>query len=292
MKIGAIDVDLLCDGTFRLDGGAMFGVVPKPLWEKKTAPDAANRILLGLHPLLVRTAGRVIVVDTGIGRKEKGKFAEIFAVGGETDVVTSLAGFGLRPEDVDTVVCTHLHFDHAGGGTRLDEEGRAVPTFPKARHVLQRIELFDATHATARSRASYFPDNWEPIAAAGLLDLVEGESEIAPGVRTVLMKGHIRATQGIAVESQGEGAFYPADMIPTSAHVPPPWVMGYDLYPLDTLAFKERLLPRLAGEGWVLFFEHDPVVGAARLHREGRDFAVEPVLEAPARAFASSAEVR
>lgn len=294
MKVGAFDVDLLCDGTFRLDGGAMFGVVPKPLWEKKTAPDASNRILLGLHPLLVRTKDRVILVDTGIGRKETGKFAEIFAVGGETDVVASLARFGLAPEDVDTVVCTHLHFDHAGGGTRRSASGSVVPTFPRARHLLQRVELHDATHATARSRASYFPENWEPLAAAGLLDLVDGEFEVAPGVRTVLMKGHIRATQGVLVTSEDAGAIYTADTIPTSAHVPAPWVMGYDLYPLDTLAFKERILPRIVDEEWTLFFEHDPVVGAARLHRDGQGFAVEPVLEAPAAAFrrASSLEAR
>lgn len=295
MKVGAIEVDLLCDGTFRLDGGAMFGVVPKPLWEKKAPPDSSNRILLGLHPLLVRTGDRVILVDTGIGRKEKGKFPEIFAVGGETDVVASLASFGLLPEDVDTVVCTHLHFDHAGGGTRLDEIGRAVPTFPKARHLLQRVELHDATHPTARSRASYFPDNWEPLREAGLLDLVEGEFDVAPGVRTVLMKGHIRATQGVLVESEGARAFYPADMIPTSVHVPAPWVMGYDLYPLDTLAFKEKLLPRAIEEEWVLFFEHDPLVGAARLHRDGREIAVEKLLDAPAarlRASLPSAESR
>jgi glyoxylase-like metal-dependent hydrolase (beta-lactamase superfamily II) len=285
MKIGAIDVDLLCDGTFRLDGGAMFGVVPKPLWEKKSVPDASNRILLGLHPLLVRTNGRVIVVDTGIGRKETGRFPEIFAVGGETDVVSSLAQHGLGANDVDTVVCTHLHFDHAGGGTRKDEDGRIVPTFPRARHLVQRTELTDAEQPSARSRASYFPDNWAPIRDAGLLDVVEGEIEVAPGVRTLLMKGHIRALQGVVVESEGTRAVYLADTIPTAAHVPAPWVMGYDLYPLDTLAFKERILARIVDEGWILFFEHDPVVGAARLHREGREIAVEELLPAPVHAL-------
>ncbi len=285
MKIGAIDVDLLCDGTFRLDGGAMFGVVPKPLWEKKSPPDSSNRILLGLHPLLVRTNGRVIVVDTGIGRKETGRFPEIFAVGGETDVVSSLAQHGLGPNDVDTVVCTHLHFDHAGGGTRRDEEGRVVLTFPRARHIVQRTELTDAEHPSARSRASYFPDNWVPIRDAGLLDVVDGEIDVAPGVRTLLMKGHIRALQGVVVESEGMRAAYLADTIPTAAHVPAPWVMGYDLYPLDTLAFKERILARITDEGWILFFEHDPAVGAARLHREGREIVVEELLPAPVRAL-------
>ncbi len=285
MKIGAIDVDLLCDGTFRLDGGAMFGVVPKPLWEKKAPPDASNRILLGLHPLLIRTAGRVILVDTGIGRKETGRFPEMFAVGGEIGVVESLARFGIAPDDVDTVVCTHLHFDHAGGGTRRTEDGRVVPTFPKARHLVQRVELHDAEHPTLRSRASYFPDNWVPLREAGLLEIVDGEMEIAPGVRTLLMKGHIRALQGVVVASQGMRALYLADAIPTSAHVPAPWVMGYDLYPLETLAFKESILPRAVEEEWILFFEHDPVVGAARLRRDGRELIVQELLPAPVRAL-------
>lgn len=282
MRFGSIEVDLLCDGTFRLDGGAMFGVVPRTLWQKKVPTDAHHRILLGLHPLLIRTAGRVILVDTGIGRKESGKFTEVFAVGGETDVVQSLASFGLRPDDVDTVVCTHLHFDHAGGGTHREEDGRVVPTFPKARYLVQRVELEDAIHATSRSRASYFPENWEPLREHGVLELVDGEFEVAPGVTTVLMKGHIRALQGVHVASGGAQAFYSADTIPTLAHVSLPWVMGYDLYPLDTLACKASILPRMADEEWVLFFEHDPRVGAAKIRREGRDFVAEPVLEAPA----------
>ena len=281
MNLGGVELDLLSDGTFRLDGGAMFGVVPKPLWEKKTAPDSSNRILLGLHPLLIRTKEHVILVDTGIGRKEKGKFAEIFAIGGETDVVSSLARFGLTPEDVDTVVCTHLHFDHAGGGTRVDEAGRIVPTFPRARYLVQRTELEDAEHPTLRSRASYLPDHWVPLREAKVMEIVDGELEVAPGVRTVVMRGHIRAQMGIVVESGTTPAFYACDMIPTSAHLSIPWIMGYDLYPLDTLAFKERWVPRLADEGWILFFEHDPRVGAGKVHRDGKDWALEEVLSAP-----------
>jgi len=281
MNLAGIELDLLSDGTFRLDGGAMFGVVPKPMWEKKTPPDSLNRIHLGLHPLLIRTKGRVILVDSGIGRKEKGKFTEIFAIGGETDVVSSLARFDLTPEDVDTVVCTHLHFDHAGGGTRLAEDGRIVPTFPKARYLVQRIELDDAEHPTLRSRASYLPDHWVPLREAKLLELMDGEFEVAPGVRTVVMKGHIRAQMGVVVESGPTPAFYACDMIPTSAHLSIPWIMGYDLYPLDTLAFKERWVPRLADEGWILFFEHDPKIGAGKVHRDGKDWALEEILPAP-----------
>jgi glyoxylase-like metal-dependent hydrolase (beta-lactamase superfamily II) len=282
MRTGAVEWHLVSDGTFRLDGGAMFGVVPKPLWERVAPPDERNRIRLGLHPLLIRTAGQTILVDAGLGRKEKGRFRDVYGVGDEVGLVDSLAALGVSPEDVDVFVYTHLHFDHAGGVTRLDQEGRAVPVFPRARHLLQRAELEDAEHPTDRSRASYFPDNWVPVREAGLLEIVDGETEIAPGVRSVLMKGHIRCLSGVLIESGNERALYPSDTIPTSAHVPVPWVMAYDLYPLDTVACKEALLPRAIDEEWTVIFEHDPEVGAAKIRRAGKGFELERVAAAPA----------
>ena len=281
MKTGALEWHLVSDGTFRLDGGAMFGVVPKPLWERKTAPDERNRITLGTNCLLIRAGGRVVLVDGGLGRKEPAKFRDIFGFGEETDLVTSLAAHGVAPEQVDVVVCTHLHFDHAGGLTRI-VDGESTPVFPRATHLLQRAELEDALHPTVRSSASYFPYNWEPLQRAGLLELVDGGVDVVPGVRTQVLKGHIRALQGVVLESGGEKAFYPSDNVPTSAHVPVPWVMGYDLYPLDTVASKESFLPQAADEGWTLIFEHDPRVGAARIHRGEKGFEVEPVLAADA----------
>ncbi|MCA9751504.1 MAG: MBL fold metallo-hydrolase [Gemmatimonadetes bacterium] len=281
MRIGDVEWHLVSDGTFRLDGGAMFGVVPKPLWERRTSPDERNRITLGTNCLLIRSCGRIVLVDTGNGRKEDAKFREIFGFGEETDLVTSLAAHGVAPADVDTVVYTHLHFDHAGGGTRRDEDGRVVPVFPNARHVVQRAELEDAESPTVRSSASYLPHNWRPIADAGLLDVVDGEIDVAPGVRTMLMKGHVRALTGIVIESGNEKLVYPTDNMPTSAHAPVPWVMGYDLYPLDTVAFKERYLPAAIDENWIVAFEHDPVVGAARIRREGRGLEFEVVAPAP-----------
>ncbi|MEZ5065754.1 MAG: MBL fold metallo-hydrolase [bacterium] len=281
MRIGDVEWHLVSDGTFRLDGGAMFGVVPKPLWEKRTSPDERNRITLGTNCLLIRSGGRIVLVDTGNGRKEDAKFREIFGFGEETDLVTSLAAHGVAPADVDTVVYTHLHFDHAGGGTRRDEDGRVVPVFPNARHVVQRAELEDAENPTVRSSASYLPHNWRPIADAGLLDVVDGEIDVAPGVRTMMMKGHVRALTGIVIESGNEKLVYPTDNMPTSAHAPVPWVMGYDLYPLDTVAFKEKHLPAAIDENWIVAFEHDPVVGAARIRREGRGLEFEVVAPAP-----------
>ncbi|MFN8179919.1 MAG: MBL fold metallo-hydrolase [bacterium] len=277
MRTGAVEWHLVTDGTFRLDGGAMFGVVPKPLWERKAAPDDRNRITLGTNCLLVRSNGSTVLVDVGLGRKDSPRFRDMYGVGDESSLVTSLAAHGVAPEDVDVVVCTHLHFDHAGGVTRLDEDGRATPVFPRARHLVQRDELEDARNPSVRSAASYFPWNWDPLEAAGLLEVVHGEVDVVPGVRTKVMKGHIRALQGVAIESGSEKAFYPSDSIPTTAHLPVPWVMGYDLYPLDTVAFKESFLPQAADEGWTVIFEHDPKVGAARIRRAGKGFEVEPV---------------
>jgi len=281
MKLGDIEWHLVSDGTFRLDGGAMFGVVPKPLWEKKAPPDERNRITLGTNALLIRSGGLTVLVDAGIGRKETGRFPEIYGVGNETDIVTSLAAHGVRPGDVDLVVYTHLHFDHAGGATRLDEDGRAVPVFPNAQHLIQHDELQDAESPTDRSRASYLPDNWEPIREAGLLEVVFGGMEIAPGVSTVILQGHVRSLSAIAIESGNQKVFYPTDNMPTSAHVPPPWLMGYDLYPLETLASKESFLPAALDEGWILAFEHDPVVGAAKVHRAKKGYDLEVVLPSP-----------
>lgn len=281
MKTGAVQWDLVSDGSFRLDGGAMFGVVPKPLWEKQAAPDERNRIRLGTNCLLIRTDDRTILVDTGIGRKESEKFRDIYGVADETNLVASLAALGVTPADVDVVVYTHLHFDHSGGGTVRDADGQVVPVFPNARHLIHATELHDAQHATVRSAASYLPENWEPLSKAGLLDLVDEETQLAAGVRTFVRPGHVRAMTGIMIESDGETAIYPSDNMPTSWHAPIPWVMGYDLYPLDTVATKEELLPQALDEGWTVIFEHDAEVGAATLHRDGKRLHVEMTLAAP-----------
>lgn len=289
MKTGAIEWHLVSDGTFRLDGGAMFGVVPKPMWERKASPDDRNRITLGTNCLLLRSGGKTLLVDVGLGRKEPDRFRDMFGYGDETNLVASLAVHGVAPADVDIVVCTHLHFDHAGGVTRLDAEGRAVPVFANAVHLVQKAELDDAQHPSVRSAASYFPWNWEPLLEAKLVEIVDGDVDVAPGVRTKVMKGHIRALQGVALESDGEKAFFPSDMVPTTAHVPVPWVMGYDLYPLDTVAFKETFLPAAADEGWTVFFEHDPKIGAGRIRRAAKGFEIEAVAPAAHAAPAPSA---
>ena len=273
--VGDLTVHALEAGLQRLDGGAMFGVVPKPLWQKRIEADDRNRIPLGLRCLLVETPDALVLVDTGIGNKEDEKFVDIYGVanaGAPTRLEDAIRAAGHAPEDVDIVVNTHLHFDHAGGNTRLhpdaepgDDEPPPVPAFPDARHVVQRAEFEFAHRDNERIRASYMTKNFDPVDRAGLWDFVEGAAEIVPGIRVARTPGHTPHHQSVLLESGGEKACYLADLVPTTAHLPLPWIMGYDLEPLVTLETKRALLERAKTEAWLLIFEHDPVVPWGRL---------------------------
>lgn len=277
MQIGSISVHPLVAGALRLDGGAMFGVVPRTLWEQKMAPDARNRIAMTMNVLLVRSGGKNILLDTGHGDKEDARFHEMYGLEGPT-LLQGLASHGLAAADIDVVVNTHLHFDHAGGNTVRDPSGTVRAAFPNARYVVQRTELEEARAAHERNRASYFPDNYEPLWAEGRLELAEGEVEVAPGVTLAPLPGHTLGMQGLRLQSGAETGLYLADCVPTSHHLPLPWIMAYDLYPTQTLETKRRVLPQAAREGWVLFFEHDPSVQAARIEMDAKGrFAVHPV---------------
>ena len=267
-KVGRIRIHALETGLQRLDGGAMFGVVPKPLWEKRIGADERNRITLALRCLLVETPGALVLVDSGIGNKEDEKFREIYGVENEghpTRVEDALRAAGFAPEDVDVVLSTHLHFDHAGGNTMRDDNGTIVPTFPRARYLVQRGELEFARRKNERIRASYPMHNIEPVVSAGLQDLVEGETEVTEGLRVLPTPGHTPQHQSVLVQSDGETACFLADVCPTSAHLPLPWIMGYDVEPLVTLESKRSLWERARAESWLLVFEHDPVVPWGRL---------------------------
>jgi len=278
-KIGRLTCHALDGGAQRLDGGAMFGVVPKPLWQRRITPDDRNRIPLAMRCLLVEHPDGLVLVDTALGNKEDPKFMDIYGVdnageGGRTRLEDSLAGLGYTPEDVRWVINTHLHFDHAGGNTYRDRRGHVALSFPRARYLVQRGELEFARHTNERTAASYLPPNFEPVP----FTLVEGEAEPLPGIHCLPTPGHVPYHQSVLVESGGERLCFLADLVPTSAHLPLPWIMGYDLEPLVTLESKRRLYARAEAEGWVLFFEHDPEVAVGRLARDGRTFGlVEPV---------------
>lgn len=269
-RIGSIRIHALEAGTQRLDGGAMFGVVPRPLWEKRIAPDDRNRIPLAMRCLLVEAPGALVLVDTGIGNKEDEKFRQIYGIendGTPTQLEDAIRAAGFSPEDVDIVLNSHLHFDHAGGNTLLREDGAVVPAFPRARYSANREELAFASSPNERIRASYLSRNLVPVTEAGLWDLTSGAAEITQGVRVVPTPGHTPHHQSILIQSQGETACFLADVCPTSAHLPLPWIMGYDLEPLVTLEAKRSLWQMAREEDWLLVFEHDPVVPWGRLDR-------------------------
>ncbi len=283
-RIGRYECAVVRDGFFRLDGGAMFGVVPRPLWERRARPDKRNRIRLGLNCLLIRGDGRTVLVDTGIGDNWDEKSRDIYAIergGGGRGLAGALAEHGVAPDDVDLVINTHLHFDHAGGNTVRGKDGALRPAFPRARYLVQRGNLFEEALAPNElRRASYRPDDFEPLRAAERLDLVEGYAEVAPGIRVYVTGGHQRWHQVVAVRDGGERAVFLGDIVPTAAHVTPAWIMAYDHYPLKTLEKKKKLLGRAADEGWVVVLEHEPGPPVGRVRREGEKFAWEPFGEA------------
>ena len=268
VTLGDVKVHVLSDGAFALDGGAMFGVVPRVVWEKSDPPDEKNRVSLGLNIALVESGGKRILVDTGMGDKWGEKERRIYRLERSTALLESLRAAGLGAEDVDVVVNTHLHFDHAGGNTRIDA-GKVVPTFPRARYVVQMGEWEDATRPHERSRASYREENFVPLADSRQLETVQGEVEVAPGVRVVPVGGHTAYHQMVIVEGGGQTLAIPTDLLPTTSHLPLPFVMGYDLFPVGTLEAKRRLLDRATREKWWLLFYHDPRVPLGRVRREG-----------------------
>jgi glyoxylase-like metal-dependent hydrolase (beta-lactamase superfamily II) len=276
MRLGEMEVTHLHGGTFRLDGGAMFGVVPKPLWEKKSPADERNRIRLAASSLLVRTAGKTILIETGNGAKWDPKLRDIYDVQAGDPLHDSLAAAGAQPPRVDIVINTHLHFDHAGGNTRI-EVGRAVPSFPNAVYYVQGEELEHAAHPTERDRASYFAENFQPVTDAGQWHLLNGDTEILPGVSVERIPGHNAGIQAVKLTGGGTTVVFVADLIPTRHHLALPWIMAYDLYPMQTLETKRRWLAEIIAKRWIVVFGHDPDIATARLHEENGKIAFEPV---------------
>lgn len=275
MRWGDFELQRICAGYLWLDGGAMFGVVPRALWEKKITPDEKHRVRLALNCLLVRTGEKNILIDTGCGYKYSDKEIQIYRIEHPAHLLQELERLSLRAEDIDLVINTHYHFDHCGGNT-FWEDGRAVPTFPNATYLARRAEYEDASRPNERTAATYFAHNWRPIEEQGRLRLIDEDQEVVPGVTLVHTPGHTRGHQSVKIQSGGKTLFYLADLCPTSAHIPLPWIMGFDVLPLTTLETRKRIYGQALQEQWLLFFEHDPAVTAGYLREQEGKYILVP----------------
>lgn len=275
MKIGEFELFVVSDGTFRLDGGAMFGTIPKVLWERTNPADDRNRILMGLNCLLIRTPTENILVDTGLGNAYDEKFAFLYGVDKSgVDLLKSLAAAGVGAADINRVILTHLHFDHGGGNCFQDENGEFRPTFPNALYYINQGELAYAKEPDLRSKPSYLPYTWEPLERRGQIELISGEVKVVPGVTILPAPGHTPNHQIVKVESGGLTACFLADLVPTPSHVKTHYVMGFDLDASTAMKNKERILEQAQAGNWLLIFEHSPDIKAGYLTE---DLKVEPV---------------
>ncbi len=278
MKIGSYELHAIETGRFALDGGAMFGVVPRPLWEKTNPPDDRNRIAMAARALLVIGDGRRILVDTGNGDKFDPKFGSIYKMeSGRGIIAASLAHHQLTPADITDVILTHLHFDHAGGATCREGE-HVVPAFPNATYYVQQHHWDAALHPSERDRASFVPADYMPLYDAGVLRFIDGEREILPGIRACTVNGHTTALQCPLISDGRTNLLYCADLVPLASHLHLPWIMAYDLRPLVTLEEKRKTLETAVMEQWILFFEHDPVLKAGYVQRAGKGYTLGETL--------------
>lgn len=273
MRIGNYELHSIETGEFALDGGAMFGIVPKVLWEKKIPADEKNRITLRMRSLLISGNERNILVDDGVGMKEKERFSEIYKIDhSRFQLEKSLAQHSLTCEDITDVILTHFHFDHSGGSTKTDDKGEIVPTFPNAKYFIQKKNLEWAKDPSEKDQASFIKENFEPLMNADLLKELDGPCSLYEGIELIVVEGHTKAQQLVKISDEKTTLLYCGDLIPTSAHLSVPWIMGYDNYPLKTLEEKKRILQKAADEKWILFFEHCPLMSACYVRKTEKGF--------------------
>jgi glyoxylase-like metal-dependent hydrolase (beta-lactamase superfamily II) len=279
MELGNVELHIIPDGSFKVDGGAAFGVVPKVLWSKLVTPDELNRITIAVNSLLIRTKRKNILVDCGMGDKFSKKQREMWGIEKGEDIISTLADLGVKPGEIDIVLLTHLHFDHVGGATRRDTSGRIVPTFPNALYYVQSQEWEDANHPNERTKATYLAENFLALKEAGQLKLITGHYHVGRGVSTWVTGGHTSAHQMVRIQSKKHKALFLADIIPSTAHIHPAYVPAYDLFPLTVMEVKKRIYQRALEDDWLVIFQHDPNVTFARFKEEGGGVVAVPVAE-------------
>jgi glyoxylase-like metal-dependent hydrolase (beta-lactamase superfamily II) len=280
--IGDFELTVISDGTYHLDGGAFFGVVPKTLWERRLPADGKNRVPTGLNSLIVRTPGHTVLIETGIGNKLSDKMVQIY--GQPAQLLDNLSAAGFSPEDFDIVINTHLHFDHCGWNT-IRRGGQIMPAFPKAKYYVQEGEWQYAQNASERDRISYISDNYNPLVASGQMELLQGDREIVPGISVKVFPGHTAHMQAVTIASGGRTACYISDLIPTTAHLDMAWSPAFDLYPLDTIASRKRYYAQAIPEEWLTVFTHDVKIpwGYVEKDEKGK-YLAHPDLTSPTRA--------
>jgi glyoxylase-like metal-dependent hydrolase (beta-lactamase superfamily II) len=256
LTLGDFELSIFSDGTYPLDGGAFFGVIPKIMWSRKVAADERNYVQAGLNSLLIRTGKQNVLVETGMGNKLSERMVKFY--GQPAQLLTNLATAGIAPEDIDIVINTHLHFDHCGWNTVRDKTGKIVPTFPRAKYYAPEGEWQYARKPSDRDSISYIPDNYDPLVQSGQMTLLKGGEEIVPGITVQTFPGHTANMQAVIVESAGRTACYISDLIPTTAHIDITWGMAFDLYPLQTIESRKHYYAKAIPEKWLTIFTHDP----------------------------------
>jgi glyoxylase-like metal-dependent hydrolase (beta-lactamase superfamily II) len=276
LEIGEFMITRVLDGTFLVDGGAMFGVVPRTLWEKRAAPDRENRITLALNCYLIRGRGSTILVETGVGPDVDRRYIDFYSFRREPGLLSALEREGVRPDQVDVVVNSHLHFDHCGGNTVRAGDKEWRPAFPNALYIVQRGEWEQARNPIERDRPSYIPARLTALGHGDSLSLLDGDSTIRDGVEAVLVPGHTAFHQGLKVTSGGRTFFYFGDTVPTSAHIDLPYITSYDLFPVETFNNKKKLYERAVAEDWVVGFSHDLRHAFGGIRKAGRRYEFVP----------------
>jgi glyoxylase-like metal-dependent hydrolase (beta-lactamase superfamily II) len=275
MNIGPYKIYPIDTGTFWLDGGAMFGVIPKVLWEKTNKADERNRVQLAARCLLIIGNGKTILMDNGNGEKNTDKFRDLYTLEMESgELQKSLAKYNIKPDQITDVILSHLHFDHAGGST-VKENGKFIPAFPNAKYYVQKTQWDNSLKPTERDRASYSQNDYLPLQEHGVLNLVDGETELFDGISVLVSSGHTPALQMLKITDGSSTLFYPADLAPFTSHIPLPYIMGFDLQPLNTLADKKKIFKQAVDEDWTIFFEHDPHVVAGKIKLTEKGFAFD-----------------